>query len=95
VSKLIVAALREKGPPEKAGPVQVDLPLEARVSYALDCLDADSSHPEGKGGEALAFLRAVLPRLDDPELQSRVESAISDHAGQDGSPPASNPDMES
>ena len=72
MAKLIVALMRDRPMPGKS-PV-LNVPLERRVEYALDCIDAEHESAD----EARAFLRKVRDRLDNEHLQSRVDRALSE-----------------
>lgn len=68
--KLIVALMRDRPVPGKSPLLNV--PLERRVEYALNCIDADDESKH----EAVDFLRKVKDRLDNPHLQAKVEEVL-------------------
>ena len=73
--RLTIAAVREKGAPKgRASKATLDVPMHTRINYALDCIDAETPERE----DALAFIQKVKDRglIDDPDLASRVESAL-------------------
>lgn len=68
--RLVVAALRDKPLPGHTAPL--DLPLDRRVEYALDCLDCGHK----REAEALEFLRKVQARVDNPHLSALITEAL-------------------
>ena len=76
--KLVVALMRERPVPGK-GPL-LNMPLEKRVAYALDCLDAGDSSPAHQQ-QAREFLQKAREHLDheDPghrALLTRIDEAL-------------------
>lgn len=72
--KLMLALIRDKQLPGR-GP-QLSVPLDRRVQYALDCLDA------GRDEEAaLKLLAWAAPRLDNPDLQAAAHEALDSNEG--------------
>lgn len=68
--KLIVALMRDKPMPGKSALLNVS--LDRRVEYALNCIDADDESKH----QAVEFLRKVRDRLDNPRLQAKVEEVL-------------------
>lgn len=75
MAKLVVAMLRDRPVPGKSALLNV--PLEERVEYALNCIAADHDSAE----EARTFLHKVRGHLDNPELSAKVDEVL------DGSAP--------
>jgi len=73
MSKVLIAVLRDKKVPGKSAP-DSQVPLETRVRYALNCIQADM--PSKK--KAIEFLTKAKGRIDNPELLSQVEEALQD-----------------
>ena len=73
MSKVLIAVLRDKKVPGKSDGSS-PIPLETRVKYAIDCIQADM--PSKK--KAIEFLTKVKDKLDNPELLSRIEEALQD-----------------
>lgn len=71
MAKLLIALMRDKPLPGKSD--VLDVSMDDRVKYALDCIEADG--PEK--GQAIEFLQKVRDRVDNPELSSKIESALS------------------
>lgn len=71
MSKLIGKLRETRLPSKTAGKSHIE--LEKRVRYALNCLEADM--PE-KAEKAKAFLQEAKPRLDNSELISQIEKAL-------------------
>lgn len=72
MSKLI-SKLRETKLPRKS-PEGGHIDLEKRVRYAIDCIEADM--PSKK--KAIEFLTKARQHLDNPELLSQLDKALSD-----------------
>lgn len=73
MSKVLIAVLRDKKIPSKSEGGS-PIPLETRVRYAIDCIQADM--PSKKN--AIEFLTKVKDKVDNPELLSRLEEALKD-----------------
>lgn len=67
---LIVALMRDK--PMPGMKPAIDVPLDRRVEYALNCIDADTD-----ADEARKFLAKVQDRIDNPKLSEQVAQALS------------------
>lgn len=72
--KLIIAAIRDKKPPGREA--ALDVPLEKRVHYAIDCIEANAPQAD----QAREFLRNVADRIDNPELLQRIHTILSGEA---------------
>ena len=76
--KLVLALMRDKKPPGK-GPT-LDMPLEKRVEYAIDCLQAGDTG-ETHQAQAREFLHKAREHLDatDPghtKLLNQIDEVL-------------------
>jgi hypothetical protein len=66
--KLIIAAMRDRPVPGKSQ--LLNMPLDKRVEYALNCLDAGDTSPEHQS-QAREFLTKARAHLDETDPQHK------------------------
>jgi hypothetical protein len=71
IVKIRAMPVPEKSPPEDKKP-KVPMSLEQRVSYALDCIDAEEHNAQ----QARDFLQKVRHKIADERLQQQVDDAL-------------------